>query len=257
MLQTVYLQPILPRDLTTPRSIDGNIDGNSSILDMNILTGDGKEIKEKNLTESPVDDENKNRKPIVPDDGLNNIINFLKDRIPDVKLKVFNVSNQNGEDIPKIVEKILEEVEIEDNEGANNQVDSSEDPEDLMQEKIDQASNDSELMGVVQREIPVRLIVGGLLQNVAEEKLPKPPTRVPARIETQSRDSFLLHIEETAAQLQSRESLLKVSAIMTKSSSELPPEVLKAVSSLEKLPVKVYLSSPFSSSEIFWTLCGF
>jgi hypothetical protein len=149
------------------------------------------------------------------------------------------MENRDEEDIPKILEEILEEVDLEHHKNPNNEAESSEALDDLVHEKTDNSSNDSGLLGSVDREIPVRLVVGGMLQNIAEEKLPKVPTRVPARIETRSKDSFVLHIEESATQLLSRESLLKVSTIVTKSSTELPPEVAKAISSLEKLPVKV------------------
>ena len=89
----------------------------------------------------------------------------------------------------------------------------------------------------------MRLIVGGMLQNAVARKLPKVSTRVPARIEFRSKDSFLLHIEENAALMQDRESLasLKVAALMTPSLSDSQSDTSEASSNRDKIPVKVLL----------------
>lgn len=218
-----------------PTSIDVNIDVN--IVDMNSMTEDGKEIKAKDLTEAFGDEKGKNGDAAVLDDGLNGIINFIKDRIPDVKLKVFRVIAQNGEDIPKIVEQILEEVETREGEGLKKETEG-----DPLQEANEKIGDTGEPVQEVQREIPIRLIVGGSLQNAADDKLPKAPTRRRARIEAQSRDSFLFHIDDITEQMPVKESVLSSKAAPvanTQASAELPPEFSRMVSNLDKIPVKV------------------
>lgn len=221
-----------------PSSFDVNIDVN--IVDMNTMAEDGKEIKAKDITESLGDEKGKNGDAQVLDDGLNGIINFIKDRIPDVKLKVFRVIAQNGEDIPKIVEQILDEVETREGEGVKKGNEAVN--EEILQEAKDKTGDVGEAAQEVQREIPIRLIVGGTLQNAAEDKLPKVPVRRRARIENQSRDSFLLHIDEVAEPVPVKDSLpsSKAASITNAlSSAELPSEISKVVSNLDKVPVKV------------------
>ncbi|MCO5609938.1 hypothetical protein L7F22_064173 [Adiantum nelumboides] len=222
-----------------PTSFDVNVDVN--IVDMNAMAEDGKDMKAKDLTESFGDEKGKNGDAQGLDDGLNGIINFIKDRIPDVKLKVFRVIAQNGEDIPKIVEQILEEVDTRDGEGAKKGNDAIN--EEVLQETKDKAGDVGEPAQEVQREIPIRLIVGGSLQNASEDKIYKAPTRRRARIESQSRDSFLLHIDEVLEPAPAKELLpsSKAASITNAlASTELSSDISKVVSNLDKVPVKVY-----------------
>ena len=222
-------------------SVDGKINDNANVMNVNVLTEDGKGVMAKDLTKAFRDDKKKSEDP--SDDGLNIIINFLKDRLPDVKLKVFRVTTPNGEDIPKIVEKLLEQVETQENKGAKSQIEPLESLDEVEQELNNKAGNDGEFIQEVKKETPMRLIVGGMLQNAVARKLPKVSTRVPARIEFRSKDSFLLHIEENAALMQDRESLasLKVAALMTPSLSDSQSDTSEASSNRDKIPVKVLL----------------
>ncbi|KAI5058063.1 hypothetical protein GOP47_0026233 [Adiantum capillus-veneris] len=221
-----------------PTSFDVNVDVN--IVDMNTMAEDGKDTKAKDLTESFSDEKGKSGDAQVVDDGLNGIINFIKDRIPDVKLKVFRVIAQNGEDIPKIVEQILEEVDARDGEGAKKGNEAIN--EEVLQEAKEKAGDVGESAQEVQREIPIRLIVGGTLQSASDDKLQKAPIRRRARIENQSKDSFLLHIDEILEPVPIKELLppAKASSVANAlTSTELPSDISKVVSNLDKVPVKV------------------
>ncbi|KAH7290520.1 hypothetical protein KP509_30G051700 [Ceratopteris richardii] len=230
--QVVYLQRGGTGDnmVGAPTSIDVNI------VDMNTLAEDGRDMKKKDIVEALGEEKGKTGDAQDFDDGLNGIINFIKDRIPDVKLKVFRVIAQNGEDIPKIVEQILEEVEARENDATKKG------NEAISEEMKNNSGDDDEEVQELQREIPIRLVVGGTLQNTSEDKFSKVPMRRQARIENQNKDHFLLHIDEFPEPVSAKESLsLSKAATVTKTidPTDLPSEISKVVSNLDKVPVKV------------------
>ncbi|BBN03869.1 hypothetical protein MPTK1_3g00210 [Marchantia polymorpha subsp. ruderalis] len=242
--QAVYLQRegnVSPDTLLGPTSKEIDI----SEL---IVNEKNKDLKTRDVPGSITDDnEEKSKDPDFIDEGLNNILSFLKERMPDVKLKVFQVIAPEGleADIPKIVEQLR----AEGTDDANSDVDTdsvSEDttldpPED---EKFPAGSNNIE-----EQETPIRLVVGGVLQNSVDEKAPKVPVRVPAKIERKTRDSFLFNIDEvgmpsgsTSTSTSAKEPLphFKMAAIATQASADLmPDDVAKVFWNSEKAPVKV------------------
>lgn len=238
--QAVYLQ----RDggaLDSGRGAQKSIDIGS--VGMNALVEDGKEIKAKDLSEAFGDENEKSDDAALVDEGLSRILNFLKERIPDVKLKVFRVIAPNREDIPKIVEQLLEEVVTQDNDDAKGLKEKEGPVEAGVQESTGKVEDNKDSAEEGRKETPVGVIVGGMLQSVSEERLSKVPTRVPARIECQSRDSFLFHIDDAMGQQASAKEPVpswKVTTVTTQAAADLgPPDVTKVVWNLEKIPVKV------------------
>jgi hypothetical protein len=235
----VYLQQGIAKDFisTSTATVEDKIDRDVKVVDVNISTEGEKGISAKDLTKAFSNDENKDEDPTY--DRLSSIINFLKDRLPDVKLKVFRVTTPNGDDIPKIVKKLMEQVGTQEIEGAESPKEPFDSAEEF--EERSSNSNNSVLIEEVKKATPMRLIVGGMLQNAAARKLPKVSTRVPARIECRNKDSFLLHIEESAALVQEKELLasLKGAMLMTQSTSD-SHMTSKAVSDT-KIPFKVLL----------------
>lgn len=101
-------------------------------------------------------------------------------------------------------------------------------------------------IGEVEKESPIRLVVGGVLQNNIDSELHKLPVRVPARIEHQGRNSFTFHIEDpgsASAGATTPKELApswKVATIATQASADLmPDDVAKVLWNVEKVPVKV------------------
>jgi len=101
-------------------------------------------------------------------------------------------------------------------------------------------------IGEVEKETPIRLVVGGVLQNNVDSEPPKLPVRVPARIEHQGRNAFTFHIEDPgstpAGAVASKELApsWKVATIATQASADLmPDDVAKVLWNVEKVPVKV------------------
>jgi hypothetical protein len=187
------------------------------------------------------------------DEPLSKIMSFLKDRMPDVKLKVFKVIAPEGAEaeIPKIVEQLMGQEDSKQQdlpEASTSNSNSNPNPEKKglgskfpLDGKIPVGG-----IGEVEKETPIRLVVGGVLQNNVDSEPPKLPVRVPARIEHQGRNAFTFHIEDpgstTPAAPPAKELApsWKVAALATQASADLmPDDVAKVLWNVEKVPVKV------------------
>ncbi|KAM1002390.1 hypothetical protein COP2_002921 [Malus domestica] len=134
---------------------------------------------------------------------------FLRDIIPNVKVKVLKVTSPGKVDrdlISKVIEKIIEE----DDEDKDSEIESL-DAEDEEQVEGDEEKDVIELdadPGIIQnaerREIAVKVVVGGLGQRLSS----KPPTKnllqVPAKIEKKGSLSFSFTVEKDINQQESR-----------------------------------------------------
>eukprot|EP00249_Psilotum_nudum_P023065 c28738_g1_i2 orf=628-2670(+) len=237
--QAVYLQRDGRGDSTGGDSKTTDI----NVVHMNITVEDGKDAASKTVSEASENDKDKLGDSDLTDEGLNRIMNFLKDRIPDVKLKIFRVISPNGEDdIPKFIDQLMEEVARLESENDNSAKDDSNNDLNL---EITLSAEGKDLVKDEQVESPMRLVVGGAMQGAAEDRIPRIPIRVPARIEYKTRDSFWFHISETSMQQQlaaPKEPLpsWKVAAISTQAYEDLmPPDLAKVFWNVETVPVKV------------------
>ena len=155
-------------------------------------------------------------------------------------------------EIPKIVEQLMEQ---EDSSSSKQQ--------DLPEASTSNSNSNAEKTGLgskfpldgkmpvggigeVEKETPIRLVVGGVLQNNIDSEPPKLPVRVPARIEQQGRNAFTFHFEDPgstptgAAPSKELTPSWKVAALATQASADLmPDDVAKVLWNVEKVPVKV------------------
>lgn len=151
-------------------------------------------------------------------------------------------------DLPKIVEQLMgqEEDSSKQDEVSEASTSSSTNEKKSLDSKF---PLDGKIpvggIGADVKDTPIRLVVGGVLQNSVDSESPKLPIRVPAKLEYQGRDSFVFHIEESgnsAGGTASKEMApsWKVATIATQSSADLmPDDVAKALWNVEKVPVKV------------------
>eukprot|EP00249_Psilotum_nudum_P023064 c28738_g1_i1 orf=628-2670(+) len=236
--QAIYLQ----RDGGVDSAVKDSKTDDANVVHMEITLDDGKDAAPKIVSETSENDNDKARDTDLTDEGLNHIMNFLKDKIPDAKLKVFRVTSPNGEDIPKFVEQLMEEVtgqqgenETGTNDGSNNDVNV----------EITVSAEGKDSVEDEQEESSIRQVVGSVIQSSVEDRSPRIPVRVPARIEYKNRDFFWFHISETSTQQQSaapKELSLsqKVTTISNQASADLmPPDVAKVFWNVETVPVKV------------------
>ncbi|KAL2635820.1 hypothetical protein R1flu_007299 [Riccia fluitans] len=237
--QAVYLQRdgnVSPDTLLGPSAKD--IDISELIVD------EKKDTKTGDVPESQVDNDEKSKESDFLDEGLNNILSFLKERMPDVKLKVFKVSTPEGleADIPNIVEQLR----AEETDGSSSDTDEDTGDDATKDAPIDETipggSNSTE-----EQETPIRLVVGGVMQNNVDDRAIKVPVKVPAKVERKTKDSFLFNIDEVgapsvASPSSSKEPLphFKMAAVAMQASADLmPDDVAKVFWNSEKAPVKV------------------
>ncbi|XP_050107329.1 protein EXECUTER 1, chloroplastic-like [Malus sylvestris] len=133
---------------------------------------------------------------------------FLRDIIPNVKVKVLKVTSPGKVD-RDLISKVIEQIIEEDDEDKDSEIESL-DAEDEEQVEGDEETDVIELdadPGIIQnaerREIAVKVVVGGLGQRLSS----KPPTKnlllVPAKIE-KGRLSFSFTVEKDINQQDSR-----------------------------------------------------
>ncbi|KAM1340171.1 hypothetical protein ACFX2H_038608 [Malus domestica] len=175
------------------------------------------------------------------EEGIKSVLNFLKKKIPGLKVKVMDV------DIAKEV--------IEDDNSANqlmqeNSVssDSDENSEDEV-DNLDEIQPDEVTLGEGsnttedEKDLDMKLFIGGVVHNNEDASSKDEYVRRPAEIKDVEKDSFVLHIPGRSLDHDTRESKaskFKVAALAPKSAAELmPSEVAKAFFNSDKLSSKM------------------
>ncbi|KAL8042030.1 hypothetical protein ABFX02_09G023500 [Erythranthe guttata] len=167
------------------------------------------------------------------EEGIKSVINFLKDKIPELKVKVMRVDI--ADDITEDDVKQFIEEEDEDSDST-----SGSDTEDEATD-IDSKVSDNETLED-ESNLDMKLYIGGVLHNKEDAPTKDDTIRVPADIEDIERDSFVLHIEKRYRDSDSEEKLATriVGAIAAQDVSELiPPDVAKAFWSSNKISPKL------------------
>ncbi|KAB2603329.1 protein EXECUTER 1 [Pyrus ussuriensis x Pyrus communis] len=134
---------------------------------------------------------------------------FLRDMIPNVKVKVLKVTSLGKVD-RDLISKVIEQIIEEDDEDKDSEIESL-DAEDEEQVEGDEETDVIELdadPGIFQnaerREIAVKVVVGGLGQKLSSRLPTKNLLRVPAKIEKKGRLSFSFTVEKDINQQDSR-----------------------------------------------------
>ncbi|XP_071733339.1 protein EXECUTER 2, chloroplastic [Rutidosis leptorrhynchoides] len=172
------------------------------------------------------------------EDGIRSVINFLKDKIPELKIKDLKVMKVDVEGVMEndTVNQILSEdddktTSDEDSEEENNDLD------DPQPDRIVMGANSDETEDG--KNLEMKLFVGGVLHTRDDTPSKDEFVRVPAEIEEMEKDSFVLHVPVKSTE-ESIASKVKMAAISTQGVSELmPPDVAKALWSSDKVSRKV------------------
>ncbi|XP_076951109.1 protein EXECUTER 2, chloroplastic-like [Bidens hawaiensis] len=193
---------------------------NASVIDVKVNEDKPNKKDEKSI----------NFEGATEDGGINSVFNFLKEKIPDLKIKVMKVD----------VEKV-----IEDNDTVNQLIqeddEKSTSDEESEDENTELGSNNDETDG---KNLDMKLFVGGILHSRDDTPSKDEFVRVPAVIEEMEKDSFVLHVPvKSYNDNDSEESIaskVKIAAIASQGVSELmPPDVAKALWSSDKVSRKV------------------
>lgn len=172
------------------------------------------------------------------EEGIKGVINFLKEKIPELKVKVMRVDVTED-----ITEDTLKQFIEEDSESRTSK-DVEEDATEIDSNQLDRvaAQGDGDTIED-ENNLDTKLYIGGVLHN-NEQNLSKDEfIRVPADIKDMERDSFMLHIPKIYHDNEPEENIaskVKVGTIAAQSVSDLmPSEIAKAFWSSEKVSPKV------------------
>ncbi|CAN1347620.1 Protein EXECUTER 2, chloroplastic, partial [Linum perenne] len=198
---------------------------------------------EGNVKKNEVKQEETDEKGIniegATEEGIKSVINFLKDKIPGLKVNVMNL-NVTGE-VAEDDDSMKQLIQDEDENTVSN--DDSEDESEKLEEIQPDGvslvgSSDSSEDG---KDLDMKLFIGGVVHE--DNPVKDDYSRVPAEIKDVEKDSFVLHIPRRFLDYDnsdSKPSKLKVAAIAAKGVTELmPPDVAKAFWGGDKLSSKV------------------
>lgn len=174
------------------------------------------------------------------EEGIKSVINFLKDKIPGLNVKVMNmnVADQVVED-SDAVKQLAQDDSDEDGEDSDdddevdslNEVDSD---TDKVRMEGDADSNEDG------NDLDMKVFVGGIVHNEDDVSSKEEYTRLPGQIRDAEKNSFTLHIPGISGGEESMASNVKVSALASRGVSDLmPSEVAKAFLGSEKISPKV------------------
>ncbi|KAK4773336.1 hypothetical protein SAY87_028355 [Trapa incisa] len=205
------------------------VDDNTPAVDM-----------KENETKSETNEENGLNIEGATEEGIKSVINFLKEKIPELKVKVMNIN---------VTEEVIEETDSlkqliqEDDEDSSSVESSEEENDDLEGIQADEIvlSDEGESAKEDDNDLNVKLFLGGVMHNETPSK--DEFVRLPAEIKDIERDSFLLHIPGQNLDEDSRNgkvSKVKLAAVAAQGISELmPPDVAKAFWASDKVSPKV------------------
>ncbi|KAL1187587.1 Protein EXECUTER 2 [Cardamine amara subsp. amara] len=229
VMKVVYLQhvkktPSITENLRAERSSSASTE-NISTLDVR-----GSEVKLDKKEEQLLNHEE------PTEEGIKNVIKFLKDKIPGIKLKVMDVRIPEEEIVSSddATEGLIGEGIVE----TNCDDDDEEDEGDIIEEI---ASMDSADDG---KHLNTKLFIGGVLHNTEESSVEDELVRVSADIMDPERDSFILHVPgRSKNDIGTRKNTMskeRITALAAQGLSDLmPPEVAKAFWGSEKASLKV------------------
>lgn len=230
--QVTFLKPIKGNLTNSSSSSDKSTKGpftgeteNASVVDVKLESeaekGEGKSIDLEGAAE----------------EGIKSVINFLKEKIPELKVKVMRVDVDED-----ITEDTVKQFIAEDNENTSSDDSEEEasDTDDITQPDRVAFNGDSDTIED-ESNLDMKLYIGGVLHNKEDTPTKVETVRVPADIKDMQRDSFVLHIPKKDQDNVAEEKLASrvVAAIAAQGVSELmPPDVAKTFWSSNKVSSK-------------------
>ncbi|XVE54949.1 hypothetical protein DITRI_Ditri03aG0122400 [Diplodiscus trichospermus] len=173
------------------------------------------------------------------EEGIKSVINFLKNKIPGLKVKVMNVDVSEEEIVNDSVEQLMRE-DDEKTASSENSEDKTNDLEEIQPDEVALGEGNPAEDG---KDLDMKLFIGGLVHNNEDTPTKDEYVRLPADIKDLERDSFLLHVPKRSLDNdagESKASKVKIAAIAAQGVSELmPPAVAKAFWSSDKASSKV------------------
>jgi hypothetical protein len=174
------------------------------------------------------------------EEGIKSVINFLKDKIPGLKVKVVNINTT--EEVMEDSDSVKQLMQEDDDKtgSSENLEEHASDLEEIQPDEVAlEGSSDSSKDG---KDLDMKLFIGGVVHNNEDTPSKDEYVRLPAEIKDMERDSFVLHVQRSldSGSKESKASKVKVAAITAKGISELmPSDVAKAFWGADKVSSKV------------------
>lgn len=196
------------------------------------------------IDEAEAEAEKSNEKSIdfegAAEEGIRSVINFLKDKIPDLKVKVMKVNiteeiTDDGDSVKQFLEG-----EDENTISSEEAEETTSDLDDINPDRVIIGDSGTSEDG---KTVDTKLFLGGILHNKEDNPVKDEFVRLPAEIKDVERDSFMLHIPKRPGDQDGEEnsaSSINIAALEAQGVSELmPPDVAKAFWSSDKVSSKV------------------
>ncbi|KAG2292402.1 hypothetical protein Bca52824_039071 [Brassica carinata] len=225
VMQVVYLQHAKQKPSIPESSyVSSQQSSNASAESPSILDAGGSEVKVDKKKDKLLNAEE------PTEEGIQNVIKFLKDKIPGLKLmKVMDVELPDEEivgsddDLVELVGEVIEEAGSADEE----------EDDDSIEESADNG-----------KDLNPKVFIGGVLHSTEDSSIDDELVRVTADITDNERDSFTLHVpgrrKSDVDTRKDRVSKEQVTALAAQGLSDLmPPEVAKAFWGSERPSLKV------------------
>ncbi|XP_004501935.1 protein EXECUTER 2, chloroplastic [Cicer arietinum] len=233
-MQVVYLRRAKGNSMSNPPSIPAKSPSKPEVENLSSV-----EVQEPEEKVEERNDEKNSNVEAATEDGIKSVINFLKEKIPGLKVKVMNINveeeaAQGSDSIKQIMEEDSNKTSsTENSEGGVNNLDE---PDEEILEGDGDASED-------EKDLDMKMFIGGIVHNNEDTAAKEEFIRLPAEIKNMERDSFLLHIPKRNLDNDRREDKvrnIKVAALAAQGISELmPSDVAKAFWSSDKVSSKI------------------
>ncbi|KAJ0049173.1 hypothetical protein Pint_15426 [Pistacia integerrima] len=236
VMQVVYLQRAKGSSTNSASSLSKSTKNpsTSEVDNASVVDVQGTEVKAERSDDKGITIEG------ATEEGIKSVINFLKEKIPGLKVKVMNIDvTEEVMDGTDSVKQLMQDDEetgsSEDSEGETDNLEEIQ-PDGVALEADNDASEDG-------KDLDTKLFIGGVVHNNEDTPTKDDYVRLPADVKDMERDSFVLHVPGRSLDYDNGESKLskvKIAAIAAQGVSELmPSEIAKAFWSSEKTSSKV------------------
>ncbi|KAI4336132.1 hypothetical protein L6164_014700 [Bauhinia variegata] len=186
------------------------------------------------------DEEKSSSIEAATEEGIKSVINFLKEKIPGLKIKVMNINvEEEGVEDNDSIKQLMQEDsnKTSSSENAEEEVNNLVEPDGVTLQGDSNAPEE-------EKDLDTKLFISGIVHNDEDTPPAKDEfVRLPAEIRDMDRDSFILHIPRRNLDYDPGDhklSNIKVAAIAAQGISELmPPDVAKAFWAAEKVSPKI------------------
>ncbi|KAH9610007.1 hypothetical protein KSS87_009171 [Heliosperma pusillum] len=172
------------------------------------------------------------------EEGIKSVINFLKDKIPGLNVKVMNISvaEETAED-SEAVKQLTHGGSVDDTEDSDDGNDDLDDT-DSEDNRLEMEDNSNSIEDG--KDLDMKVFIGGIVHGEDDVSSREEYVRMAAQIRDAKKDSFILHVPGIRKSAESEAADYKVAALAAQGASELmPADVAKAFLGSDKLSPKL------------------